>query len=90
MKKRKEEILRNKEQSTVQSTEQSIEQSPVQSSVQSSVQYTEQPSVLPMALVYLRSLPSVSVYFLRTTTRSMKKNPLNQKGVIYLVKLYNK
>ena len=41
MKKRKEEILRNKEQSTVQSTEQSS----VQSTVQSTVQPTEQPSV---------------------------------------------
>ena len=38
MKKRKEEILRNKEQSTVQSTEQSSPKSSVQSSVQSTVQ----------------------------------------------------
>ena len=57
MKKRKEEILRNKQQSTVQSTEQSTEQSSVQSSVQSTVHSTEQPSVqsngaCTMALVY--------------------------------------
>ena len=49
MKKRKEEILRNKEQcavqSTVQSTEQSSVQSTVQSTVQCTVQSTEQPSV---------------------------------------------
>ena len=38
MKIRKEEILRNKEQSTVQSTEQSAEQSSVQSTEQPSVQ----------------------------------------------------
>ena len=38
MKKRKEEILRSKEQSTVQPTEQSSVQSSVQSTVQSSVQ----------------------------------------------------
>ena len=49
MKKRKEEILHSKEQSTEQpkeqSTEQSTEQSSVQSTVQSTVQPTEQPSV---------------------------------------------
>ena len=38
MKKRKEEILRSKEQSTVQPTEQSTDQSSVQSTVQSTVQ----------------------------------------------------
>ena len=38
MKKRKEEMLRNKEQSTVQPTEQPTEQSSVQSKVQSAVQ----------------------------------------------------
>ena len=38
MKKRKEEILRNKEQSTEQSTEQCTEQSTVQSTEQSTVQ----------------------------------------------------
>ena len=45
MKKRKEEILHNKEQSTVQSTVQSTEQSTVQSSVQPSVQSTIQSTV---------------------------------------------
>ena len=49
MKKRKEEILRSKEQSTEQSKEQSTEQSTeqfsVQSMVQSTVQSTEQSSV---------------------------------------------
>ena len=45
MKKRKEEILRNKEQSTVQSTEQPSVQSTEQSSVQSTVQSTAQPSL---------------------------------------------
>ena len=38
MKKTKEEILRNKEESTVQSSVQSTEQSPVHSSIQSTVQ----------------------------------------------------
>ena len=49
MKKRKEEILHNKEQSIVQSTEQSTEQYTVQSTeqspIQSTVQSTKQPSV---------------------------------------------
>ena len=39
-KKRKEEILRNKEQTTVQSTEHSIEQPSVQSTVQSNYVYS--------------------------------------------------
>ena len=90
MKKGKEEILRNKQQSTVQSTEQSTEQSSVQSSVQSTVYSTEQPSVqsngaYTMALVYLLSLPLAFVYFLRTTRtpgKSSTNNPLNQKDVI--------
>ena len=45
MKKRKEEILRSKEQPTEYSTEQSTVQSTEQSTVQSSVQSTEQSSV---------------------------------------------
>ena len=45
MKKRKEEILRDKEQSTVQPTVQSTVQSTEQPSVQASVQATVQPSV---------------------------------------------
>ena len=45
MKKRKEEILRSKEQSTEQSTVQSTVKSTVQSTVQATVQSTEQPSV---------------------------------------------
>ena len=40
MKKRKEKVLRNKQQSTVQSTEQSTEQSSVHSAEQPSVQST--------------------------------------------------
>ena len=49
MEKRKEEILRNKEQSTEQST--------VQSKVQSTVQSTAQSNDTYMALAYLPSLP---------------------------------
>ena len=45
MKKRKEEILRDKEQFTVQSTEQSREQSSVQSTLQSTEQSSVKPSV---------------------------------------------
>ena len=45
MKKRKEEILRSKEQSTVQSTEQSTEQSTVQSMIQSTKQSSVQSAV---------------------------------------------
>ena len=45
MKKRKEEILRSKEQPTEQSTEQSTAQSTVQSTEQSSVQSTVHPTV---------------------------------------------
>ena len=49
MKKRKEEILRNKEQSTEQSKEQSTAQSTEQSSVQSTVQSTAKPTEQPSA-----------------------------------------
>ena len=47
MKKRKKEILRNKELSTVQSTIQSTVQCTVQFTVQSTVQSTAQPTVQP-------------------------------------------
>ena len=47
MKKRKEEILRNKEQSTEQSTEQPTVQSTVQPTVQSTVQPIVQAAVQP-------------------------------------------
>ena len=87
MKKRKEEILRNKEQSTeqstvpstVQSTEQSLQYS-LQYSPENSLQYSQM-EPMSMALVCFLSLRLAFVYFLRTTRRSMK-NPLNQKDVI--------
>ena len=71
MEKRKEEILHNKEQSTVQSSVQSTAYSTVCSS---------QMGPVSMALVYLLSFPLVFVYFLHITllrlkTPSMKKRP---------------
>ena len=102
MKKRKDEILHDKEQSsvypTVQSTEQNSFQSTVQSTEQHPVQSTEQSTeqsngAYVNALVYLGSLPLVFVYFLRTTRRQDKssmRNPLNQKDVICFRKIYNK
>ena len=69
MKIRKEEILRNKEQSTVQSTEQSAEQSSVQSIEQPSVQSM---ILISLVLVCLLSLPLVFVYFIDITLSSLK------------------
>ena len=67
-KKRKEEILRNKEQSTVQSTEQSSPKSSVQSSVQSTVQsnYVYGVRILAVATI------GVCVFFAYTTFQPKK------------------
>ena len=77
MKKRKEEILRDKEKSSVQPTVQSIEQSIEQPSVQSN-------GTLFMASVYLLSSPLMLAYFLHITlfrpqieNKSMKNNHQN-------------
>ena len=88
MKKRKEEILRNKEQSTGQSTEQPSVQSTVQSKYSLMI-------LMSMALVYLLSLPLVFVYFLHITLFSLKnssmKNRINhQNDVICFRKICNK
>ena len=96
IKKRKEEILRNKEQSTekstVRSSVQSTEQSSVQPKEQSSVQLKEavlqysQMMLMSMASVYLPSLPLVFVYFLHLTLFSLKikkpsmKNKINNQN----------
>ena len=63
-KKRKEEILRNKEQSTVQSTEQSSVQSSVQSTVQSNYVYGVR--ILAVATI------GVCVFFAYTTFQPKK------------------
>ena len=81
-KKRKEEILRNKEQPTIQS----IVQSTVQSTVQSNGAYVYGVGILAVLAI------GVCV-FLRSTRRqdgSSMKNPLNQKDVICFRKIYNK
>ena len=66
MKKGKEEILRNKEQSIIQSTEQPSAQS--------------NGELMSIALVCLRSLPSVFVYFLHLTLLRLKiKKQANEK-----------
>ena len=83
MKKRKEEILRNKEQPTVQSTEQSS----VQSSAQSTVKSTEQPSVQSTVQskdtyiygVGILAVLGVCVFFAYNTFHPKNKNFINEK-----------
>ena len=91
MKKRKEEILHNKKQSTEQSTVQSTVQPSVQSSVQSTVQPTEQPSVQSTvqsngAYVYdagILAVVAIGVcvfFFLHITLFSLKINNSSMKN----------
>ena len=61
-KKRKEEILRSKEQATVQSTVQPTEQSTEQSTVQSSVQSTVQSNDTYVYGVGILAVPAIGVY----------------------------
>ena len=93
MKKRREEILRNKEQSTEQSLVQSTEQSSVQSSVQSTF---SQMILISMVLVCLLSLPLVFTYFfhialsLKIKNKPMKKSINHNDFISLKKKLYNK
>ena len=68
MKKRKEEVLRNKEQSTVQSTVQSTEKSSVQPTVQSNGAY-----VYGNGIFYILAI-GVCVFFAYNTFQPKKKN----------------
>ena len=70
-KKRKEEILCNKEQSTVQSTEQSAEQPSVQSTVQSNDAYVYVVGILAVLSI------GVCVFFAYNT--SQPKKPINEE-----------
>ena len=85
MKKRKKEILHNKEQSIEQSTVQSSVQSTVQSTEQSSVQSIEQPSVQSNgAYVYgVGMLPvfavGVCVFFAYNTSQAKNNKKANEK-----------
>ena len=81
MKKRKEEILRNKEQSTVQSTVQSTEQSSLQSTEQSTEQLSVQSNE---AYVYGVSILAVlaigiCVFFAYKTSQAANKKQVNEK-----------
>ena len=102
MKKRKEEILHKKEQSTVQSTVQSTEQSSVQSTVQPTVQSAVQPSVqsndtyvygVGMLAVFVID---ICVFFACNTFRPKNKKLINEKqdqllkDVTCFRKIYNK
>ena len=98
MKKRKEEILRNKEQSTEQQPVQSTVQQPVQPLVQSTVQPSVQSTVQSndtyvYGLVCLLPLPLMSVYFLHVTL-SLKikskpmKNMINHQNDIICFRFY--
>ena len=84
MKKRKQEVLCNKEQSTYS----------LQKSLQYSLQYSQM-ELLYMMLVYLLSLPLEFVYFLHMTLFNLKKkssmkNRINhQNDVICFRKIYN-
>ena len=96
MKKSKEEILRDKKQSSVQPIAQSTEQHSVQSTEQSTEQHSVQSNgAIFMALVYLLSLPLALAYFLHITllrpqirNKSIKNN--HQNSVICFRKIYNK
>ena len=74
MKKRKEEILRNKEQSRVPSTEQSTEQCSVQSSLQLLVQSTVQANDAYIYGVGIVAVLAVGVYVFFTYNASQAKN----------------
>ena len=82
MKKRKEEILCNKEQPPVQSTEQSTEQLTVHSSVQPSVQSTVQSNdayVYGVGILAVLSI-GVCVFFAYNTFQPKNKNsPMKKK-----------
>ena len=102
MKKRKEEILRYKEQSTVQ-LQNSLQyrlqyrlQNSLHYSLQNNLQYSQM-ELMSITLVYLRSLPSVFVYFLHITLPRLKiknkpmiKTINHQNDVICFRKIYNK
>ena len=88
MKKRKEEILCNKEQSTVQSTERSSVQSTEQPSVQSTVQSRENPSVHSTVqsndtFIYgvgMLAVLAIGVYaFFSYNTFSLKKSSMEKR-----------
>ena len=85
MKKRKEEILRNKEQFTeqlqnspsVQSTEQSKGQSPVQSMVQPSVKSNDS-YVYDVGILAVVAI-GVCVFFAYNASQAKNKKPVNEK-----------
>ena len=85
MKKRKEEILRNKEQFTeqlqnspsVQSTEQSKGQSPVQSTVQPSVKSNDS-YVYGVGILAVVAI-GVCVFFAYNASQAKNKKPVNEK-----------
>ena len=73
MKKRKEEILCNKEQSTEQSMVQSTEQYTVQATVQPTVQSVAQSNgACVYGFVHLQSLPLMFAYFLHIKLLSLQ------------------
>ena len=80
MKKRKEEVLRNKEQSTVQSTVQSTDQSTVQSTEKSSVQPTVQSNGAFVYDVGIFAILAIGVcVFFAYDTFQPKKKIINEK-----------
>ena len=84
MKKRKEEILRNKEQCAVQSTVQSTEQSSVQSTVQSTEQFLVQSNntyVYGVGILAVLTI-GVCVFFTYKTFQPKNKKNLSMKNRI--------
>ena len=77
MKKRKEDILHNKEQSTKQSTEQSTVQPSVQSSVQSAIQSNYVYGVGILAVL----ATGVCVFFAYNTLQPKNKKQANEKKI---------
>ena len=94
MKKRKEEILCNKEQSTVQSTEQSSVQSTEQSTEQPSVQSTVQSNYVYSIGIFAVIAIGVCIVFSYNTFQPKKlineKKDHSPKGRYMIYILYNK
>ena len=81
MKKRKEEILRNKEQSTVQYTEQSLVQPTVQPTVQCLLQSTVQFNYVYGVVIFAILAIVVCVFFAYNTFQSKNKKSVNENQV---------
>ena len=90
MKKRKEEILHNKGQSTVQPTVQSLVQSSVQSTIQSNDAYVYGVGILASLVIGVCVFLHIMLPRLKIKKPSMKNKINQQNDVICFKKIYNK